>query len=84
MLHLIMFSSHINTLIDIHLLVKSFSQSVSQSISQSDSQPVPCYRDGNILYDRLKTASWPIFSVSSYAQSNGSTFLSRPSNGSCI
>ena len=42
-------SSHINTLIDIQLLVNSFSRSVSQSISQSDSQPVPYYRDGRIL-----------------------------------
>ena len=50
-LHVIMFSSHINTLIDIHLLFNSFSQSVSQSISQSDSQPVHCYRDRRILYD---------------------------------
>ena len=70
MLHLIMCSSHINTLIDTHLLVNPFSRSVSQSISLSDSQPVTCYRDGHILYDRVKKASWPIFSVSSYARSN--------------
>ena len=43
--------SHINTIIDIHLWVNSFSRWVGQSVSQSDSQPVPCYRDGHILYD---------------------------------
>ena len=37
-LHLIMFFSHTNTLIDIHLLVNSFSRSVSQSISLTVSQ----------------------------------------------